>query len=322
MNAGPDHQSLETATLESPAGLRVEVLNLGASLVALEIPAASGRVNTVLRYPDLEDYRTDNVFMGVTVGPFANRIRGARFALDDISHELEANEATSGHCLHGGTSGLHRQYFDLHTYPENSVVACRTVLPDGLGGFPGRREVTVTYTLLGDLALAIDFDVVTDRDTVISLANHAYFNLGGALDDHELEICADAYTPVDSSNAPTGETRSVEGSEFDLRALQALGDTRFDHNFIVRGDGPEPRIAAILRSLESGIQLTVLTTQPGLQLFTGDSLDAPFGNRAGLCLEAQGFPDAPNQPSFPSARLNAGSAYRQRTIYVFAVRSS
>ena len=315
MDVSLDEESLETATLESPAGLRLEVLNLGATLRSFVVPAAAGRVNIVLGYPDLEDYRADTLFMGVTVGPFANRIRDARFALGGTHYELDANEKATGHCLHGGSNGLHRQAFTLHTDPERQSIACRTILPNGLDGFPGEREVTVTYRLLGDFSLAVDFDVITDRDTVVSLANHAYFNLGGTIDEHEIAICADSYTPVDPSKAPTGEIRSVKDSAFDLRSLQRLGQRRFDHNFVLADESREPRLAATLRSRDNGLQLEVLTPQPGLQLFTGDALPAPFNPRAGLCLEAQCFPDAPNQPAFPSARLGAGSRYRQRTVY-------
>ena len=318
MTARTNTQELETAMLESRAGLRVEVLNLGASLLSLSVPTPDGRVDTVLRYPDVDDYRTDEVYLGTTVGPFANRIRDASFTLDGERYQLDANEA-SGHCLHSGASGLHGQLFALHKNASATAVACRTILEDGLGGFPGKRQVTVTYRLLDELALAIDFEVTTDRPTVVSLANHAYFNLGGAIDDHELMLYADTYTPVDAGTVPTGEVRPVDGGDFDLRTSRRIGAARFDHNFVIRGELDVLRPAARLASPASGVMLELSTTQPGVQLYTADGLAAPFQARAGLCLEAQGFPNAPNEPAFPSTRLDPGVTYRQRSLYRFEI---
>lgn len=317
-----DDHNLQTAIIESPHGMRLAVLNCGATIQALEVATGSGSTNVVLSYPDANGYLADEYFVGATVGPFANRIRDARFRLDNKEVVVDANEAATGHCLHGGRQGLHRQVFDLQVDAERRNIECSAELPDGAGGFPGRRLVSVVYQLVDNNALAIDFRVETDRDTVISLANHAYFNLGGSLAEHELQIRADAYTPVDASNAPIGEIRPVDGSEFDLRHLTRLGNRCFDHNFVLAGDGDALRHAATLRSLAGGLQLDLHTTQPALQLYTGEALSSPFQPRQGLCLEAQGFPDAPNQAAFPSARLAAGSTYRQRTTYEFRRLSS
>lgn len=312
-----DKQQPETAIIESQNGLRLAVLSLGATIQALEVPTDNGLSNVVLAYPDQEGYLTDKYFVGATVGPFANRIRGARFQLNGEEFTVDANESATGHCLHGGSHGLHRQVFDLQLDAGKRRIECDTELPDGAGGFPGRRSVSVIYQLVNDSAVVIDFRMETDRDTVVSLANHAYLNLGGPISDHELIIRADAYTPFDESNSPTGEIRPVDGSSLDLRRLTPLGDKRFDHNFVLAGDGSEPRLVATLRSKVSGLQLDLHTTQPALQLYTGDYLAMPFKPRQGVCLEAQGFPDAPNQPGFPSAQLAAGSTYWQRTIYEF-----
>jgi aldose 1-epimerase len=316
-----DNGQLKTAIIESPNGLRLVILNLGAIIQSLEVLTDTGPRNVVLSYPDLEGYLADECFVGATVGPFANRIRGACFQLNGEEITVDASEAATGHCLHGGSRGLHQQFFDLQMDAEKRRIECSTELPDGAGGFPGRRSVFVSYQLIDDSALAVDFRVVTDRDTVVSLANHAYFNLGGAIADHEIRIQANAYTPVDESNAPTGEIRCVADSEFDLRKLMPLGGRRLDQNFVLAGDGNDPRRVATLRSPASGLQLDLHTTQPGLQLYTGDYLVSPFEPRQGLCLEAQGFPDAPNQPGFPSAKLVAGSTYWQRTIYEFSAWS-
>jgi len=318
MQKNRDYDELETAIIEAPNGLRVTVLNLGATLQSLEVPTANELLNVVLTYPDVERYLSDDKFIGSTVGPFSNRIRGARFELGGRKFNLDASESSTGHCLHGGSNGLNRRFFDMHVDKEARRIECCTELRDGAGGFPGKRTVSVIYQIVSDDVLEIEFCVSTDRDTVVSLANHAYFNLGGPIEDHELQLSADAYTPVDETNAPTGEIRHVAGSVFDLRTMTRVGRNCFDHNFVLAMSGNELQLAAILRSPESGLQLDMQTTQSGLQLYTGDHLAEPFLPREGLCLEAQGFPDAPNQPSFPSAQLAAGSTYRQRTIYGFS----
>lgn len=308
---------LEAKTIEVPCGLRVTILNRGAAITSLKVPTADCPVDVVLSYPELEDYVDDPFFMGSTVGPFANRITSGRFALNGQEYFLQRNETSTGHCLHSGENGLHGQYFDLQRDAGGTRIECRAVLANDAGGFPGRREVIVVYQIVNDLSLAIDFQVTTDKNTVISLANHAYFNLGGNIEDHNIRVWSDAYTPVDNTCAPTGEIRSVAGSTFDLRMLTRIREKVFDHNFAVNNCSGEPQRAATLQYPGSGLQLDLYTTQPGIQVYTGDHLAAPFKRRQGLCLEAQGFPDAPNQPAFPSARLAAGKTYRQRTVYAF-----
>lgn len=317
MRYDDDSNKLQTAVLESASGLRLEILNLGATIRRLEVPATSGRVEAVLGYANIADYGRDEFFIGTTVGPYANRIRDARFALDEHTFELDANEESTGHCLHGGRDGLHRQLFELEQGAHAASIRCHCELAHGDGGFPGKRTIMVMYQLLGDHSVAIDFEVTSDRDTVISLANHAYFNLGAPIEQHALCLHADAYTPTHASRVPTGEVRSVAGTEFDLRTAQLLGDACFDHNFVVSGSGNEPRLAAELGCDASGVRMHLYTTQAGLQLYTGDGLGAPFAPRQGLCLEAQAFPDAPNLAQFPSTRLGAGERYWQRTIYEF-----
>ncbi len=316
-----DTTQLDTATLESRAGLRLSVLNLGATIHQLEVPTANGRLDAVLSYADVGAYASNPYFVGSTVGPFANRIRDARFVLDGKAFRVEANETATGHCLHGGSDGLHRQLFELQPDPADAALHCRCELRDGVGGFPGNRDVSVVYRWLDDASLAIDFAVTSDRTTVVSLATHAYFNLGGAIEDHVLRIAADAYMPTHGSYVPTGEIRSVTGTAFDFRNARALGAARIDHNFVLSASAGEPRLVAELAGGAGDVRLKLYTTQPGLQLYTGDGLGRPFAPRAGICLEPQGFPDAPNQPRFPSTRLEAGAEYRQRTIYAFDTRS-
>lgn len=316
-------ESPETAIIESPAGLSLVVLDLGATIRSLEVPIGGALQNVVLSYSDTGQYRSDEFYVGATVGPFANRMGGARFELDGKEFILDANDMPAGHSLHGGVNGLHQHRFAIQQDDtDKHKLECHAVLPDGAGGYPGNRTVTVIYQLVNDHTLAIDYRVTTDRDTVVSLANHAYFNLGGAIEDHELILLADTYTPLDSTRIPTGEIASVADTEFDLRTLTKVDGRVYDNNFVLKPEGYEPQLAATLCSPESGLQLDLLTTQPALQLYTADYLEAPFAPRQGICLEAQGFPNAPNQPGFPSARLAAGSTYRQRTIYRFSQISS
>lgn len=311
--------SIETATLRSPEGIQVSILNLGATIQKILVPAGNGQHNAVLAYPDAESYRSDPFYIGATIGRFANRIDGARFDLDGEEFTLDANEASTGNCLHGGRDGLSHQIFELATDSGGRAVRCKHESADGTGGFPGTLLVEVTYRLLDPWSLAVDFRATTDRDTIVNLANHAYFNLGGDINEHVLSINARNYTPANNNGIPSGEIRPVAENAFDLRRSQRLGAARFDHNFILSARPGELRRAASLRSPLTGIEMSLYTTQPGLQLYTGDYLQLPFSSRAGLCLEAQGFPDAPNKQNFPSARLSAGETYRQRSIFRFCV---
>ena len=306
-------------TIERSGGISVSIVAAGATIQSINLPTPRGRINAVLSYAQPGDYLDDPYCLGSTVGPVANRIRDAQFKLNDTLYRLDANDADRGNCLHGGKEGLHRQRFSLERDDSKPTVRCSADLLHGHGGFPGNRSFEVVYELLDEWSLAIDFKVTTDRDTVVNLANHAYFNLGGPIDDHRLRVFADRYTPVNELMIPTGELRDVRESEFDLRKLPRLGDRVIDHNFVLGDPGVEPRPAAQLQSPISALQLNVLTTQPGIQVYTGDNLSKPFHPRQGICFEAQGFPDAPNQPNFPSVRLDAGTTYRQRTIYQFTM---
>ena len=317
-------QPIESVVLESVAGMRVTLLNLGATVQSIQVPTAEGALDTILGFENYDDYWLDAAFMGATLGRFANRIQGAQFSLDGRVYRLDANESSTGHCLHGGSSGFHKQFWNLEPAVDGTSAMCRYMSPDGDGGFPGNLEVSINYQLINDYSLVVDYRATTDRDTVVSLANHAYFNLDRdqcTIDTHQISIDAASFTPVDEGRIPTGELRDVSASGFDLRQSTAIGDSanglQFDHNFVLSESAGRLRRAAELYSPNSGLRLRVHTTQPGLQLYTGDHLTGPFHPRQGLCLEAQSFPDLPNQPAFPSARLAAGDLYCQTTIYEF-----
>lgn len=319
-------KSIESITLASPAGMEVTLLGLGATIQAIRVPTQSGVVNAVLGYADLGDYLRDDYYMGATAGRFANRIGGARFSINDKTYSVDSND--SGNCLHGGRDGLHQRFWQMNALENETAVQFSCVSPDGESGFPGNLEVTVKYQIVADYSLAIDFAATTDSDTVVNIANHAYFNLDTQqhlIDSHDIQIDADYFTPVDSALIPSGEIREVKNTRFDLRRPTALSSTsldddqtrQYDHNFVLRdGDGTLRKVAK-LSSPQSGLAMHLHTTQAGLQFYTGEFLSDPFKQRAGLCLEAQAFPDAPNQPAFPSARLAPGEVYQQRTIYEF-----
>lgn len=328
MQSADSTKSIEAITLRSLSGMEVTLLNFGATIQAIRVPTESGVVDAVLGYANLDDYLRDKFYMGATVGRFANRIGAARFSIDDNAFSLDPNETPAGTCLHGGRDGFHQRFWQMRSLQNEAAVQCSYVSPDGEGGFPGKLKVTVKYQIVTDFSLVIDYQATTDSDTVLNLANHAYFNLDKqqqSIDSHDIQIEADQFTPVDDDKIPSGDIREVEATRFDLRRRTALRATssedgqrrQYDHNFVLKnGDGMLHKVAT-LSSPQSGLAMHLHTTQAGLQLYTGDYLTDPFRPRAGLCLEAQGFPDAPNQPTFPSARLAPGDVYQQRTIYEF-----
>ncbi len=271
-------------------------------------------------------------------GRFANRIANGRFTLDGRTHSLARNDGA--HHLHGGPQGLsHRLWSGVR---EDDAVRFRITSPDGDQGHPGTLEVEATYTLADDDALRIELRARADRATIVSLASHAWWNLrdGGAspILDHELWLDAEDYLPVDAAGIPTGELRSVRDTPFDFTRPVSIGARiaeaerlehrgGYDHCFALRGDGL--RRVARLRDPETGRALEVETTQPGVQLYTGNFLDgtlvghggAVYRRHHGLCLETQGFPDSPNQPGFPSTKLEAGEEYAHTTVYRVVSRS-
>ena len=306
----------EFFALATPNGFGVTLTNVGAAVAAIVLPDGQNRV---LGYPTASDYCDDPFFMGVTIGRYANRIRDGRFTLDSLAVHVETDPVT-GHCLHGGPRGFHRQIWETDSDLRQSIMF-RYRSPSGDQGFPGELATEVRYTVMAPMTLAVDYSAISDADTVVSLTNHCYFNLHGAdsdVDGHLLALNADRYLATTAELIPTGEFHAVNATPFDFRRPRELcGADRIDLCFAINGEAGELREAARLVSLQTGIELVVRTTQPALQLYTGDYLDAPFRPRAGLCLEAQHYPDAPNCPQFPSARLAAGDIYRQRIVYEF-----
>ena len=308
-------------TLER-AGVRVRVLTYGGIVQSAEVPGRDGRaVDVVLGFPGLEGYLTHpQPYFGALVGRYANRIGGARFALDGRVFPLEPNNAPNS--LHGGDGGFDTRLWDAE--PVEHGVRLARVSEDGEEGFPGRLEVSATYTLDVEGALRIAYEATTDAPTVVNLTNHTYWNLSGSgnAGGHELRIAASRLTPVDADLIPTGELAPVDGTRFDFRAPRKVG-AGYDHNFVLDKGVTDTAVeVAELYDPASGRALTVSTTEPGLQLYTADHLDPslPFAPGDGIALETQHFPDSPNRPEFPSTELRPGGVYRSETVYGFAVR--
>ncbi|MEU6065929.1 aldose epimerase family protein [Streptomyces sp. NPDC047082] len=326
-----DGTSVHRWTLER-AEVRVRVLTYGGIVQSIEVPdrwgtprsseaeSGGGRTaNVVLGFAGLDDYLAHpEPYFGALIGRYANRIGNARFPLDGLTYALEPNDGP--HCLHGGDHGFDKRVWTAE--PVEHGVRLTRVSPHGEEGFPGRLEVSATYTLDESGALRISYEAVTDEPTVVNLTSHSYFNLAGSgnAGGHELRIAASRFTPVDAGLIPTGELRGVTGSRFDFRTARKVG-SGYDHNFVFdKGVTEAPAEVAELHDPTSGRLLTIATTEPGIQVYTADHLSDPFEPGAGIALETQHFPDSPNRPGFPSAQLRPGVVYRSETVYGFGVR--
>jgi aldose 1-epimerase len=310
-------------------------MTYGATLTALRTPDRHGRFeNIVLGFDALEPYLAGTPYFGATIGRYANRIAGARFELDGRQYKLAANDGRNH--LHGGARGFDKVVWNARPFtdPEAAGVIFSHLSADGDEGYPGELTVETTYQLTDDDRLVIDYRATTTKPTHVNLTHHSYFDLGGdalrEITGHELMIDADRFTPVNAELIPTGELLDVAGTPFDFRTPHAIGarveenDAQlrlaggYDHNFVLNKPAPDALTrAAIVSEPESGRAMEVWTTEPGLQFYSGNSLTAPFKRRSGLCLEPQHFPNAPNEPRFPSTILRPGEEYRSRTEFRF-----
>ncbi|KQT88187.1 aldose epimerase family protein [Aurantimonas sp. Leaf443] len=338
-----DGRMAEAVELYHSSGLFVRVLAFGATLQSFCAPDRDGRfADIVLGYDGADLYEAQPQFFGASVGRYANRIAGARFELDGRAVTLEANDGANH--LHGGRSGFDRRLWEIAGIEqgETPAVVLRRISPDGEGGYPGTLETEATYRLTGPCELTVTYRATSDAPTIVNLTNHAFFNLHGATAgrsalDHDLRLDASRFLPVDGGWIPTGEMRDVAGTPFDFRDFHTLGERLrdgrdaqmrvgrgYDHDFVLDGpSGGAPRRAATLREPASGRRLTLSTTEPGLQVYSGNYLDATVTGKGGtiyrqgdgLCLEPQRHPDTPNQPALGSARLSPGETYRHVSVY-------
>lgn len=332
--------------LRNHRGTEAAVLTLGATLRTLIVADARGAASdVVLGYDTVEEYLQGREYFGATIGRYANRIGKGRLSVAGTVHQLALN---SGHnSEHGGEQGFDRRLWALDgTSAEGgAAVTLSLVSPDGDQGFPGELRVRLTYTLTDDDALRLDYAATTSAPTVVNLTNHTYWNLAGAACGEalgaRLSIEADAYTPVDENLVPTGEIRPVEGTALDFRTPQVVAarirdgtETQltvgcgYDHNFVLRGVPGKLRPAARLEDARSGRVLELVTTEPGLQLYTGNALSGAilgkdrrlYRQGDGIALETQHYPDSPNQPRFPSTVLEPGRVWTSTTVYRFSTR--
>ena len=339
--------TIDAFVLANTQGVDVRFISLGGRIVSIRAPDRHGKVADVtLGYDAIGDYVSDTRYFGALVGRYANRIARSRFTLDGVEYSLPINDGPNH--LHGGPRGFHRRAWTVEPFSRkgNDGAELRCAIAAGDDGYPGALDVRVTYALDDDNQLRVDYRATTDAPTVVNVTQHSYFNLAGdgAGDvlDHELTIAAGQITPVDETLIPTGEYRSVPGTPFDFTSPRRIGaridasDDQlriaggYDHNFVLR-ERPSnlPSFAARLVEPRSGRALEIFTTEPGLQLYTGNRVDRgppgkggrSYQRHAGVALETQHFPDSPNHPRFPSTVLRPGEDFRSTTIYRFSVIS-
>ena len=345
----PDGRVVEEVIL-SNGTLTARIITWGAALRCLDVPDRDGRpADVLLGYADLGSYLDHPQYFGASVGRYANRIRGGRFSLDGRDYTLPTNDGPN--TLHGGPDGFDRRLWQVQSVEGGTTpsVTLRYVSPDGEGGFPGTLTASVTYTLAAPDTLRIAYSATTDRPTIVNLTNHSYFNLAGEASgrpvlDHVVTIPAERYTPVDATQIPTGEFAPVAGTPFDFRQPRSLGARirdgsevqllrghGYDHNYVIsEGPAEAPRLVARVEDPASGRVLEVASTAPGVQLYSGNMLDATSAGKSGLAyrqsdafaIEPELFPDTPNQPGFGSARLDPGGTFRNVITYRFPPPSS
>jgi len=315
----------------------VKVTNYGTIITELHVPDRNGKLaDIVLGFDNLNQYQGSHPYFGATVGRVANRISRGRFSLDGKEYRLAINNGPNA--LHGGLKGFDKAIWKTTQTGETSL-SFRYVSVDGEEGYPGKLEVETRISLTGDADLCIEYLAVTDKPTPLNLTNHTYFNLKGEGDvlNHELQIEADNYTPTDETLIPTGVIASVQGTPLDFTKPAAIGSRfsqlkgdpiDYDHNFVIRSKGKELSTAGRVYEPTSGRMLEVLTTQPGIQLYTANYLDGSLIGKRGIayrrheafCLETQHFPDSVNHPNFPSSILRPGEHYHETTIFRFSTR--
>jgi aldose 1-epimerase len=339
----PDGSEVNLYTLRNNAGAEVGICNYGGLVLFLKVPDRNGKFgDVVLGYDDLPDYIKDSPYFGALIGRYGNRIAKGKFTLDGKEYTLAVNNGPNA--LHGGLKGFDKVVWEprfLATL-EGPSLELLYVSKDGEEGYPGTLSVKVVYTLMDDNALRVDYTATTDKDTVINLTQHSYFNLAGKGDilNHQVMIPADKFTPVDSTLIPTGELKPVDGTPFDFRTPTAIGarigqedeqlkfGNGYDHNWVINKQTGQLTLMARVSEPTTGRVMEVYSTEPGLQFYSGNFLDGKnkgkggwvYQFRNGFCMEPQHYPDSPNQPNFPSVVLKPGQTYRNTIIYKFSVQ--
>ncbi len=338
-----DRVDVPLYTLVNDNGMSARITTFGGIVVSLTAPGVGGAWDdVVLGFDTLEEYVDHNPFFGCLVGRYGNRIALGEFTLEGVRHVLARNNGPNH--LHGGLRGFDKQVWTslARETEDGPALELGYVSPDGEESYPGTLTVQVLYTVTRDNSLRIDYTATTDKTTIVNLTNHSYFNLSGGrvatILDHVVTLSADAYTPVDESLIPTGEIRPVDGTPMDFRQPRRIGERidaddvqlrfggGYDHNWVVNGTPGTLRLAARVREPLSRRVMEVLTTEPGVQFYTGNMMPPAlsgkrgqrYNRRGGFCMETQHFPDSPNQPAFPSTVLSPGEVYRSTTVYRFS----
>ncbi|MBV9406775.1 MAG: galactose mutarotase [Acidobacteriaceae bacterium] len=341
----PGGQEVFLYTLRNAKGMEVKITNYGGTITQIKVPDRNGKFDdVVLGFDSLDGYtqKANTAYFGATIGRYGNRIAHGTFTLDGQTYHIPTNDGPNA--LHGGLIGFNKRVWQAEEISgEPAVLKLHYVSRDGEEGFPGNLSVTVQFSVGPQNDLRIEYSATTDKDTVLNLTNHSYFNLAGAGSEtvlqHKLMIAADRFTPVDSTLIPTGVLQNVAGTPFDFRKSTGIGSRinddnqqlklgkGYDHNFVLNNRGESLELAARVEEPNSGRVLEVLTTQPGVQFYTGNFLNGsihgiggPYRFRSALCLETQHFPDSPNHPKFPSTVLHPGQQFRSTTVYRFSTQ--
>ncbi len=341
----PDGHEVFLYTLKNASGMEVKITNYGGTVESVKVKDRKGKFDdVVLGFSNVEGYtaKINTAYFGALIGRYGNRIARGTFSLDGKTYHIPTNDGPN--MLHGGTVGFNKRIWeakDVSTADEPAL-ELHYLSPDGEQGFPGNLDVTVRYSLDNKNGLHIDYYAKTDKDTVLNLTNHSYFNLRGAgsatVLTHRVSIDADRFTPINSTLIPTGKLESVAGTPFDFRKPMDVGARigarseqlrlakGYDHNFVLNHPGDLNKVAVRVTEPTSGRVLEVFTTQPGVQFYSGNFLEGNmrgiggvYRHRSALCLEAQHFPDSPNHPNFPTTVLHPGEEFHQTTIYRFSV---
>ncbi len=340
----PSGEEINLYTFTNENGIEAAITNYGGRIVTLKTPDRDGHfADTVLGFDAADGYLKKNPYFGALIGRYANRIAHAEFKLNGKTYPLARNDGENS--LHGGLIGFDKVLWQAEAGGgKEPFLRLRHVSPDGDEGYPGTLTAEVTYTLTDSKELKIEYAASTQQTTVLNLTNHSYFDLAGqgsgSILGHVVEINADRFTPVNQHLIPTGEVRSVFGTPFDFTKATRIGDRieqddeqlklgiGYDHNFVVNRGGSSLNFAARATEPKSGRVLEVLTTEPGIQFYTGNHLaeslvrgkgGVVYGFRSGFCLETQHFPDSPNQPNFPSTELKPGERYESATVFRFSI---
>ena len=338
----PEGTGIELFTLKNARGMEARIMTWGATVVSLRVPDSKGRLGDIVNgFDNAESYFNHGAYFGALIGRYGNRVAKARFTLDGREYKLYANDGANS--LHGGKRGFDKRVWTPIHVDDHSV-ELRYLSRDGEEGYPGNLTVTVRYTVTPENELRIDYTATTDKDTVLNLTNHSYFNLAGAgngtILDEEIEIHASKFSPVDAGLIPLGRPAAVAGTPMDFRKPMKIGaridsaydqlklGKGYDHNYVLDRPGDGLAFAARVYDPRSGRVMEVLTTQPGVQFYTGNFLDGTLKGKEGkvyirrsaLCLETQHFPDSPNKPEYPATELKPGATFRSTTVYRFSTR--